>query len=46
VWGIGAVLRAAGGPQEITAACLREDPLERPAVDVVIKALARACECE
>src|SRR5918992_4301578 len=45
VWGIGAVLRAAGGPEELAAACLRDDPRERPPVAVLIKALARACEC-
>jgi eukaryotic-like serine/threonine-protein kinase len=41
VWGIGAVLRAAGGPEEIVAACLRADAHERPTVDNVIGWLNR-----
>jgi len=44
VWGIGAVLRAAGGPAGIAAACLREDPAARPAVEVVTGWLNRADE--
>jgi serine/threonine protein kinase len=41
VWGIGAVLRAAGGPEEVVLECLREDPSERPSVDTVIAWLNR-----
>jgi serine/threonine protein kinase len=36
VWGIGAVLREAG-LDDLAAACLREDPAERPAVDDVVQ---------
>jgi serine/threonine protein kinase len=41
VWGIGAVLRAAGGPDDLVAACLRADPRERPTVHDVIGWLNR-----
>jgi eukaryotic-like serine/threonine-protein kinase len=41
VWGIGAVLREAGGPDDLVAACLRADPRERPAVDDLIGWLNR-----
>jgi serine/threonine protein kinase len=41
VWGIGAVLHAAGGPEELVAACLREDPRERPSVDALTAWLNR-----
>jgi eukaryotic-like serine/threonine-protein kinase len=37
VWGIGAVLRASGGPDDLVAACLRPDPRARPEVVDVIR---------
>ena len=42
VWGIGAVLREAGGPDDLVAACLQEDPRARPTVDDVVGWLNRA----
>ena len=44
VWGIGAVLRAAGGPDDVVAACLRDDLRERPTVDTLIGWLNRTGE--
>jgi serine/threonine protein kinase len=41
VWGIGRVLASAGGGELVTD-CLRQDPVERPSVDDVIRCLRAA----